>query len=289
MAYLQLSGIEVRCSTAKGLMQKPTLLGPRMRTFSGWAMSGTRARVFAWSGGTPPMALSEAQALRRLVDGEGHSWAFDTNGAAGLVSSKGAPGTVTGSVGVGPGSSTPRFGAGGLVLASGASVTWATGTTTTYLVGAWIRGAFSSGAWVHLIVDPGTDMTWMNGEEWYPAGDLIGETGIALGVGLLTPNALSIANRTAEMGTPSVLDVDDLVLLPYAVPRAWIPQWYAWGATGHPFGPLPYHTATGDGVPGPFQVLGQAGDAAAVEYDDSGARVQGQYLDFELWQQPEGT
>ncbi|RKH09331.1 hypothetical protein D7X74_29845 [Corallococcus sp. CA047B] len=290
MAYLQLSGIEVRCSTAKGLMQKPTLLGPRMRTFSGWAMSGTRARVHTWSGGTPPMPLAEAQALRRLIDGEGHSWAFEANSGVGLYSSKGVPGTVVGTIGVGPGSSTPRFGAGGLVLASGASVTWATGTTTTYLVGAWIRGAFSSGAWTHLIVDPNTDMTWKNGEEWLTAGDLVDETGIGLGVGFLTPSALTVANRTAETGTPSVLDVDDLVLLPYAVPRAWIPQWYAWGAAGHPFGPLPYHAATGVGVPGPFQVLGQAGDAAAVEYvDDNSARVQGQYLDFELWQQPEGT
>ncbi|RKH64125.1 hypothetical protein [Corallococcus aberystwythensis] len=289
MAYLTLSGIEVRCSTSKGLAQKPTLRGPRVRSFSGWAQSGTRSRDFTWSGGTPPMPMAEAQALRRLIDGDGHSWDFEANGTDGLVSSKGLTGAVVGSVGVGPGSSTPRFGTGGLVLAAGASVTWATATTGRYFVGAWMRGAFSAGAWAHVIVDANGDQSWLNGEEWMAAGDLIATTGIGLGVGLVTPSALSVSNRTADTGTPSVLNIDDLVLLPYEVPRAWIPQWYVWGAAGQPFGVLPYHTAAGAGLPAPCQVLGQALDAQAVEYEEGGSRVQGQYMDFELWQQPEAA
>ncbi|AFE05564.1 hypothetical protein COCOR_04013 [Corallococcus coralloides DSM 2259] len=289
MAYLTLSGIEVRCSAAKGLTQKPTLLGPRVRTFSGWAQSGTRSRVFTWAGGTPPMSMAEAQALRRLIDGDGHSWSFEANADAGLVSSKGLTGTAVGTIGVGPGSSTPRYGTGGLALAAGASVTWATATTGRYFVGAWMRGAFSAGAWAHVVVDANGNQTWLNGEEWMAADELIAETGIGLGVGLVTPSALSVSNRTAETGTPSILDIDDLVLLPYEVPRAWIPQWYAWGAAGQPFGALPYHTADGAGIPGPFRVLGQALDAQAMEYDEDGARVQGQYMDFELLQQPEAA
>ncbi|MBN9687118.1 MULTISPECIES: hypothetical protein [unclassified Corallococcus] len=283
MAYLTLSGIEVRCSASKGLTQKPTLRGPRVRTFSGWAQSGTRSRDFIWSGGTPPMPMADAQALRRLIDGDGHSWSFEANGDTGLVSSKGLAATVVGTVGVGPGSSTPHFGTGGLVLAAGASVTWATATTGNYVAGAWLKGAFSAGVWQHVVVAPWADRTWLNGEEWLAYGDLEADTLIGLGVGLRAPGAFTISNHPGASGP---LDCDDLVLLPYGVPESWVPQW---AAAATPFGPLPYHRADGTGIPGPFQVLGQAGDAQAVEYDEGGARVQGQYMDFELWQQPEAA
>ncbi|NNB96685.1 hypothetical protein HI113_22565 [Corallococcus exiguus] len=264
-------------------MQKPTHLGPRVRTFRGFAQSGTRARVFTWAAGTPPMPLAEAQALRRLIDGDGHSWAFEANGYDGLVSSKGLTGTVVGTIGVGHGSSTPRFGAGGLVLAAGASVTWATATTGSYVAGAWLKGPFSEGVWQHVVVAPGADRTWLNGEEWLAYGDLEADTFIGLGMGLRAAGALTVSNHPGATGP---LDCDDLVLLPYDVPPAWVQQWAAASA---PFGPLPYHRAAGTGIPGPFQVLGQALDAQPVEYDEEGARVQGQYLDFELWQQPEDT
>ncbi|RKG93722.1 hypothetical protein D7V97_39755, partial [Corallococcus sp. CA053C] len=124
----------------------------------------------------------------------------------------------------------------------------------------------------------GPDVLYVNGSELGIVDDMDGELGLEVTVAGGTLKVLS---------TSTDVTVSDLVYLPYNVPAGWVSQWAA--ATA-PFGPLPYHRAEGSGIPGPFMVLGQAGDAQALEYDDdSGARVQGQYLDFELWQQPEGT
>ncbi|RKG99198.1 hypothetical protein [Corallococcus carmarthensis] len=276
MAYLTLSGIEVRCSAAKGLTQKPTLLGPRVRTFRGWAQSGTRARVYTWSAGTPPMPMTDAQALRRLLDGDGHSWTFADATANSFTSSKGAvPSSLNGVPQAGtaiPG----RWGNGAMFLNPGEEVTWAIGTRLDCTVGFWLRTDYVGSNWTHVVACFKADALYVNGSELGIVDDMEGELGLVVSVSEGVLSVLAAAD----------VAVSDLVYLPYTVPPAWVPQWAA--ATA-PFGPLPYHTADGYGLPAPCRVLGQAGDAQAVEYDEDGARVQGQYLDFELWQQPEDT
>ncbi|MBZ4371487.1 hypothetical protein [Corallococcus sp. AS-1-6] len=274
MAYLTLSGIEVRCSAAKGLAQKPTLRGPRVRTFSGWAQSGTRSREFVWSGGTPPVPLVEAQALRRLIDGDGHSWDFASATSNAFTSSKGATANLTGAPQAGT-AFTGRWGFGAMQMAPGDQAEWSVGARLESTVGFWFR-ADGSGSWTHVVARFQPDVLYVNGSELGIVDDMEGETGlfVSLTEGVLGVNA--VANVT----------VSDLVYLPYTVPESWVSQWAA--ATA-PFGPLPYHAADGEGIPGPFRVLGQALDAQAVEYDEGGVRVQGQYMDFELWQQPEAA
>ncbi|RKH09746.1 hypothetical protein D7V97_15655 [Corallococcus sp. CA053C] len=277
MPYLTLSGIEVLCSTAKGLTQKPTLLGPRVRTFSGWAMSGTRARVYAWAGGTPPLPMAEAQAFRRLLDGDGHSWAFAHATVNAFTSSKGAtPSLLTGVPQAGTGI-TGRWGLGALFLNPAEAVSWAIGARADGTVGLWARSSVTGNAWTHVVARLGPDVLYVNGSELGIVDDMDGELGLEVTVAGGTLKVLS---------TRTDVTVSDLVYLPYTVPDGWVSQWAA--ATA-PFGPLPYHRADGTGLAEACRVLGQAGDASAVEYDQDGARVQGQYLDFELWQQPEGT
>ncbi|MFP2897573.1 hypothetical protein [Corallococcus sp. 4LFB] len=275
MPYLTLSGIEVRCSSSKGLTQKPTHLGPRVRTFSGWAMSGTRSRVFTWSAGTPPMPMAEAQALRRLIDGDGHSWDFAAATANAFTSSKGA--VLANSNGV-PQAGTAiagRWGYGALFLNPGEEVEWSVGTRPECTVGFWVRAGVT-GPWSHVVARFQSDVLYVNGSAAGIVDDMEGELGLSV----------SVADGGLRVLAAADVTVSDLVYLPYNVPAAWVPQWAA--ATA-PFGPLPYHTADGTGLPAACRVLGQALDAQPVEYDEDGGRVQGQYMDFELWQQPEDT
>ncbi|RKH03646.1 hypothetical protein [Corallococcus carmarthensis] len=273
MAYLTLSGIEVRCSAAKGLTQKPTLLGPRVRTFRGWAQSGARARVYTWSAGTPLMPMTEAQALRRLIDGDGHSWDFAAATVNAFTSSKGLVASSLNGVPQAGTAIAGRWGYGAMFLNPGEEVAWVVGARPDCTVGFWVRAGVS-GPWSHVVARFQPDVLHINGSELGIVDDMEGEVGlfVSIGEGVLTVSA------AADVA------VSDLIYLPYTVPAAWVPQWAT--ATA-PFGPLPYHTAAGTGLPGPCRVLGQAGDAQAVEYDEDGARVQGQYMDFELMQQPE--
>ncbi|NNB94325.1 hypothetical protein HI113_10450 [Corallococcus exiguus] len=274
MAYLTLSGIEVRCSASKGLIQKPTLLGPRVRTFRGFAQSGTRARVFTWSGGTPPVPMAEAQALRRLLDGDGHSWDFRSAPTNAFASSKGAMANLNGAPQAGT-AITGRWAYGAMRMAPGEQAEWSIGTRLDSTVGFWVR-AGDSGPWTHVVARFQPDVLYVDGSAVGIADDMEGAVGLFI----------RLSEGQLGVSADVTVTVSDLVYLPYTVPTAWVPQWAA--ATA-PFGPLPYHRASGTGIPGPFQVLGQALDAQPMEYDEDGARVQGQYLDFELWQQPEDT
>lgn len=276
MTYLTLSGIEVRCASSRGLMQKPTLLGPRVRTFRGFAQSGTRARVFTWSAGTPPLPMAEAQALRRLLDGDGHSWDFASTPTNAFVSSKGLVASLNGEPQAG--TSIPgRWGQGAMRLTVGEEAEWSVGARLDSTVGFWLRTDWVGPDWTHVVACFKPDVLYVNGSELGIVDDTDGELGLQV---LVSEGTLLVR------ATGATVTVSDLVYLPYTVPAAWVPQW---ASATTPFGPLPYHTADGSGLPGPCRVLGQALDAQAVEYDDGGARVQGQYLDFELWQQPEDT
>ncbi|MBN8466162.1 hypothetical protein JYJ95_06540 [Corallococcus exiguus] len=275
MAYLTLSGIEVRCSASKGLVQKPTQLGPRVRTFRGWAQSGTRARVYTWAAGTPPIPMADAQALRRLLDGDGHSWDFRSAPTNAFTSSKGAMAGLNGEPQAGT-SIAGRWGYGAMRLAPGEQVEWSVGTRLNSTVGFWVRTEHVGPDWTHVVARIQPDVLYVNGSAVGIVDDMEGAVGLFI----------RLSEGQFGVSADATVTVSDLVYLPYTVPESWVPQWAAASA---PFGPLPYHRAAGIGIPGPFQVLGQALDAQPVEYDEDGARVQGQYLDFELWQQPEDT
>ncbi|GHG79629.1 hypothetical protein [Comamonas sp. JC664] len=77
--------------------------------------------------------------------------------------------------------------------------------------------------------------------------------------------------------------VDDLVVLPYLAPDAWLTPWRDAGA---PFGPLPYHRATGTGLHRPCIVLGDAGQGEGMEWWEGPVRVAGESLNFTLMESP---
>lgn len=273
MPYLSLSGIPLN---VEQLRYEPTLLGQKTRAFSGFPMSSVRRTLMMLTGTHGMLKLAEAFAMRSLINGDGHSWTFDssTASATGLL-----PTSTTGTVSVVAGSNV--YGTGRLQLSPGAVVTWpltALGDTST--IGMWVRApALNSNAWTHLVHFPeGDGFVYLNGVLAYPeAGALRDVTGISLPG---EAEALSIGYAAGFAGTMSV---DDLVYLPYRVPVEWLLPWRNAGAA---FGPLPYHRATGTGLHKPIRVLGNAKGGTAMEWFSGGTFVQGESFDFELLEAP---
>ncbi|NVJ13123.1 hypothetical protein [Myxococcus sp. AM010] len=77
--------------------------------------------------------------------------------------------------------------------------------------------------------------------------------------------------------------VSDLVALPYRAPDAWVVPWRDSGA---PFGPLPYHRATGTGLHRPTLVLGESGQGESIEWWEGPTRVAGESFTFTLMESP---
>ncbi|WP_426750170.1 hypothetical protein [Myxococcus sp. Y35] len=100
--------------------------------------------------------------------------------------------------------------------------------------------------------------------------------------------ALTVRHRAGVSGgflnpTNDPVVVSDLVALPYTVPAAWLVPWRDAGA---PFGPLPYHRATGTGLHRAVVVMGDAGQGEALEWWDGPLRVQGEDFTFTLQEAP---
>ncbi|RJS19556.1 hypothetical protein DRW03_21225 [Corallococcus sp. H22C18031201] len=290
MAYLSLSGIEVRVSTERGLTQRPTYLGGKQRTFSGWAQSGVRSVVDTWSGGTPPLPVEEAQALRVLIEGQGHAWNFDAAGFDGLTSSKGLTATSYTTGGISVGSTTPgKFGAGLQLLPHSplSEVRWNVGVPLhrNNVIAVWMRRpSILDGGWHHYLVDPEGDRSWLDGVPSFAAGDLAAEIGVVIEG--YSDGGIRLGSNGGD-GPADIINFDDLVVLPLpSVPDSWPRQMCEWGLHGNRFGRLPFHYMAGALVPGVAEVLGSVTEAASVEWSERGERVQGQRLEFELLQQP---
>ncbi|MBJ6762812.1 hypothetical protein JGU66_18770 [Myxococcaceae bacterium JPH2] len=291
MAYLSLSGIEVRVSTERGLTQRPTYLGGKQRTFAGWAQSGVRTVVDTWSGGTPPMSVDEAQAVRALIEGAGHYWGFTTAGINGLTSSKGlaCASYTEGGISVG-GSTAGKFGPGLQLLYHApdlAEVTWQVGlgAAQNNVIAVWVRRpSILDGGWHHLVCDSLNDVSWLDGEPWLAQSDIAAEVGVA--VEAYADGHIRLGWNWGD-GPTDIISFDDLVVLPIpSVPASWPRQMYQWGRSFR-FGRLPYHYMAGALVPGRVaEVLGSVTEATSVEWSERGERVQCQRLEFELMQQP---
>ncbi|MFY1829140.1 hypothetical protein ACN47A_24690 [Myxococcus fulvus] len=275
MAFLSLSGIPLRLDAGSPVQYRQEPLGDFRRSAAGQLRSSVRGRKWTITGSTLPMPLEESSALRHLINGSGHSWSFE-NGSA---SSTGiAHSFMTG--GAAPVLGLGKYGTGHLRCPPGGAIRWpilqSGDTVFTSTIAAWLRApAVAGGAWAHHIIDVATDETWLNGAQWYVWPDVEGDTRVRI---VLTPSYLEVSFQADGVG---VLQVDDLVLLPYRVPSSWRAPWRD---AGVPFGPLPRHSVTGTGIhEGPLTVFGQANDGTAAELwtEDGQYRVH-ESFEFEL-------
>ncbi|GHG91359.1 hypothetical protein [Comamonas sp. JC664] len=275
MPALALSGIPLPVLSDKGLTYTPTLLGESRRAFSGWLRSSERREVYSYAGNTGPLTQEDARAYRGLLKGEGDVWSFDADlRSSAFLAPSATSGTLEAGV---PGG---RYG-GCLRMAVNASLTLPTALGTKWTVAYWWR-LEGGGDWRHYV---------------HRAGHFISDNGQ---LNVRTPNSGALAVATASqlpggavqlrnlggfsggISNPSnaALLVDDLVVLPWVAPAAWVAPWFA---AGQPFGaPYPYHVASGDALYEPRTVLGRVGQGRAVEWWEGTSRVLGQEFDFEL-------
>ncbi|NTX65933.1 hypothetical protein HUA74_35265 [Myxococcus sp. CA051A] len=275
MPALALSGIPLPVLTERGLTYTPTLLGEHRRTFSGWLRTSERREVLSYAGNTGPLSQEDARAYRGLVKGEGEVWNFE----AGMRSNSfllpsATMGTVTAGVAGG------RYGA-CLRMAANSSVTFLPDMEAKWTVAYWWK-LEGQATWTHFIHRSG---------HFISSGGLVDNTTpnsgalVMDGAGALVGGAVSLQILAGFGGgisnpTNAALLVDDLVILPWVAPSAWVAPWYA---AGQPFGaPYPYHVASGSALYEPRVVLGKVGQGRAVEWWQRGARVLGQEFDYEL-------
>ncbi len=205
------------------------VLGDSAWSFNGTRLTTTLAQKRVLQVQTPPLAASDAEPWRCLLNGGdtiGQRWSFDeTSGTDWQWSSKGlakASGSAT-SLGGG------KFGAGIRIAAAG-QVTWAPGVATQWTLMVWKYNSLLT-AWQHWILcSDGTK---------YLAG-------VATATSI---DWLAFASGTLTLGDSGSIgnqDFDDLVFLPCVLSSSLA---LAFGTATAAFSALPKLTLTGDVIP----------------------------------------
>jgi len=239
MALLKLNGVDVECTASE---REPVRLGGVVRGLNGQPRKTDKVRKVDFRFTSSLLSLAEADALRGLVDGEGHALSFD----ASLYTSRCAPpgNVAAGTVVLGAG----RHGAGHLRVPVAGAVTWALELPAEWTVLLW---RLEAGAWRHYCVTS-TGRRWRDGvrDDTLAAAAFVSVVGGQLQLG--------------DLSGAGFRDFDDAVALPYLVPDAWVPQLHAFH-TSRPWPALPYLVAEGPRLPaGGLRVVGEAGAAPAV-------------------------
>ncbi|HEY0094479.1 MAG TPA: hypothetical protein VGB96_09155 [Archangium sp.] len=264
MALLQLNGVPVECEASDW---EAVTLGEVTRSFNGWPRDTGRVRKkdFRFTSGL--LSVSDAEAVRGLVEGAGHLLSFEDAAGYLYTSRELAPLSTTGASRTTTGA---RHGAACLSLASGATLSWAVGVEG-YEDGlgtlmAWVREG--AGAWKHVVATARSGAVYQNGVRTAPSG--------GYAYGQVQGGVLQLGN----LGGPALATAwDDVVALPYTVPPAWVPHLYAWHAA-RPWAPLPYVVASGPRFPtAGLQVKGRAGAARAAAL----LTTVGESFDFTLY------
>ncbi|NVJ05219.1 hypothetical protein HUW63_08210 [Myxococcus sp. AM001] len=226
MPYLALSGIPVPVSMSSGLRYSPVLLGEKVRTFNGFPRSSARRKLMSYEGGTGPLALAEASALRALIDGEGDSWSFEVD----TTSSRGLWPSTTGTLGR---LAVPsRYGDAGLYLPSAASITWPTQLGAEWTVGFWVRPYIEGGVWRHyvqrsdgsLYVDAVAPAP-AEGNTWSFEADLVSAQGMA--PSNVTGTVVAAVDGPGRWGLCAALDPNSTLSYPTQLGTQWTVAYWA--------------------------------------------------------------
>lgn len=264
---LTVQGVELDVSVADW---EPVRLGQMARSFSGQARSSVRAtkRDHHFHGDAAGMTVVMAEYMRALVEGDGHSWNFEdgTDPTTLLASSRGLPPYVSGTVD----SDVGKYGGGAQFNNGEADTKWAVGydgsdCTLMY----WVN---TGSGWEHLLVYPGTGAVFSGTTQTDVDPGFFGMSDLAPGADLI-----------AYAETLGTFKADDLVVLPYALPDAWVLPIITFRASSA-WAPLPYVMADGAAFPhGAVQCLGQVNTASRVPIRGFGGTLElGEVVDFTM-------
>ncbi|WNG49206.1 hypothetical protein F0U60_37630 [Archangium minus] len=247
MALVTLNGVEVECTDSEW---EPVWLGEVVRSINGLPRSTQRIqtkRNFRFT--TGPLSAGEADALRALIDGEGHVLTFDDGSSSTshlYTSREVAPSFV--SAGVARSTTVRKKGLAGLTVPANQLVNWDLGFGVyepgTFI--GWVREG--AGLWRHVINT--VERLYIDGvpsaDEWL--------FGYIAGGGLLLGDIDGQGVATA---------FDDVVALPFEVPESWVPGLYAFHSAHTWPGPSQVWAEGPRFPPGGLLCVGQAGTAKA--------------------------
>lgn len=254
MPFLAINGITL--PVRGGSLKRDEIeIGERGRMFDGSPWSGVRARKRRWAFGTPPMTQVDAAAWRALLSGVGHTADFEADtwtaqGVQGVLSGTAARSTVG-------------------EFAGSYSLLIPAGTENSC---AWTFPAWS--AWTVAVRDvlhfmwksdlPGKVLVNGSQADWSLSW-------FTWSSGLLT---------LSGNGASGNHFLDDLLVLPFAVPASWAAQMAA-----HPRAllPLPTLEASGDMVGAPLGVVARVTGSEQVQCMLGGSWTpNAEQLDVEL-------
>lgn len=238
MSYVTLNGVVLPVAE---LAEQDDSVKSVGRSVNGTIFKDRRHPKRRWDFACAVKTREEAEALKRLVDGVGHHWSFDSTAYSdkGMTTSSGA--FTLSSAGIGP-----KFSAQYGVLTLSADITFETDWSDAYTVSVWV---ISGGSWLHRV------------HVWDGSTTTKYEDGVAGAYGW--SYAISSGVLTLASG-----GYDDLVVTPYAWPESWITSF----DDTNPF-TLPRLWMSGDAIgDAAVQVIG---DDVELEHINTGS---GQYV-----------
>lgn len=237
MAYLKINGIDVRIDKESVKLVFDEVGGKTERSAIGAPIASRNAKLRRWSMSTSFDTLAEIERLQKLIDGFGLAWSFDDSTK---ISSTGAtPATavslssVTGKYGNGVRiASASNFGVNpqyrvGVHKAGG----WVPSMGWTLMCWRWFTAAEApSAGWYHVILTGST--TFNRAASANPSGVTQYRNGVAGSYDL--GNAFSVRTSSPYCGpygylttnVANLVDVDDLVFLPYEITATWASAFY---------------------------------------------------------------
>lgn len=217
-SFLRLNGIPVPVLDGSAKLRAPEELGQSERAVDGSLRIHRRAIKQPWDFSIAHQVAATALAFRDLLLGKGQTWGFDSN----LYGSKGTgPSAATNAVQ----GATAKYGAGGCTLtATSGTITWIALPLLSggpWTVSVWRK--VGAGAWVHYL-KTSAGSVWTDGV-------LTGST-----AWLTVTTAAGAVKIDADAA--STTHIDDLVVLPYAVPSDWPASIHGYGAAFSPLARL---------------------------------------------------
>lgn len=240
MSDLTLNGLEL--PVGLDLSGEDEQIGETGRAADGTYWSGVQKVKRRWRFRTTPIAKATAEAWRAYLNCVPLHWSYET---ADLSSTDGL------AIATNPTSLAERsdvhekFGTYGLLIGEGGAPTWTTHIGSTWTARCWY---WDGAALDHYVV-------WSDGTVY--------NNGSSVGGGI--PAWIGMSSGTLTLtGSGGDVYIDDLVLVPFAVPVAWVT-----GATG------PWSYSGAAVYPTVPPLLNAAGDAMPSGTTSVGARVSG--------------
>lgn len=275
MSFLTINGIAVRIAVDSVSMTYVDVGGTMDRGLSGDLVGGPTSTKREWNMTTTPVPVAEVDAWVGLIEGKGNSVSFDSTDTptSYLWSSRGATPVAAG--GASRASSFPWRGGGNLNLGYGGQCLYVAPREWTLMF--WRRDiAPDSSGWMwRAITSSGYAWDALYGPYIPGDGDtaawyLPGDEDLRIGVHNI-------------LGAGHVVAFDDMVVLPFVPPDAWVSA-FRYFIFNHydPFPALPRVLAEGSFAPTSVLVRGRVTGMKAIRVSSGGELTTGYALEFTL-------